>query len=118
MRLPAPAGLLRAFRPAPAVPVTLTSDAAIAASYRAWRRRVLVFSIVGYAAFYLVRKNLGVAMPLMGQELGITKQTFGLFLTLHGVLYGVSKLANGVLADRSNARTFMSVALLGSALLN
>jgi len=38
----------------------------------------------------------------MGQELGITKEKLGLFLTLHGVLYGVSKFANGFLADRSN----------------
>lgn len=74
MRFPTPADLVGAFRPARAVPVTLTTDAAIAASYRAWQKRVLVFSIVGYAAFYFVRKNLGVAMPLMGQELGITNR--------------------------------------------
>ncbi len=80
--------------------------------------RVLIFSIFGYATFYFVRKNLGVAMPFMGKDLGITKENLGLFLTLHGVIYGVSKFANGFLADRANACVFMSTALLASALLN
>ncbi len=96
----------------------LTNPDEVAAKYSYWQRRVLIFSIVGYATFYFVRKNLGIAMPLMGQELGITKEKLGLFLTLHGVLYGVSKFANGFLADRANARAFMAVSLVISALLN
>jgi sugar phosphate permease len=111
-------GLLGIFQPAPPVPVTLTDPAEIAAKYRRWQMRVLIFSIFGYAMFYFVRKNLGVAMPFMGKDLGITKEDLGLFLTLHGVIYGVSKFANGFLADRANACVFMSTALLASALLN
>ncbi len=68
--------------------------------------------------FYFVRKNLPIAMPLMGKELGIGTAGFGLFLTLHGVIYGVSKFTNGFLADRANARVFMASALLASAVLN
>jgi len=96
----------------------LTDPAQIASKYRTWQWRVLLLSLFGYATFYFVRKNLGVAMPFMGKELGITKEQLGLFLTLHGVIYGISKFGNGFLADRANARVFMSVALLGSALLN
>src|SRR6266571_3626435 len=109
---------LRLFEPAPSIPVTLSDPAAIAKKYKLWQLRVLIFSILVYATFYFVRKNLGIAMPLMGKELGITKEKLGLFLTLHGVLYGVSKFANGFLADRANARAFMAVALVISALLN
>jgi OPA family glycerol-3-phosphate transporter-like MFS transporter/OPA family sugar phosphate sensor protein UhpC-like MFS transporter len=54
--------------------------------------------------FYFVRKNLSIAMPVMGQDLGITKTDLGLFLTLHGLIYGVSKFANGIIGDRVNAR--------------
>jgi OPA family glycerol-3-phosphate transporter-like MFS transporter/OPA family sugar phosphate sensor protein UhpC-like MFS transporter len=111
-------GLLRIFRPAPAVAAVAADPAQIAAQYLRWQRRVLVFSILGYATFYFVRKNLGVAMPLMSQALGLNKEKLGLFLTLHGVLYGVSKFLNGFLADRANARAFMAVSLLASALLN
>ena len=111
-------GLLKIFQPSPPAPVTLTDPKEIAEKYRLWQTRVLTFSIIGYATFYLVRKNLGFAKPMMEGQIGLDDQAFGLFLTLNGVLYGVSKFANGFLADRANARTFMVSALIVSALLN
>src|SRR5262249_1924720 len=71
-----------------------------------------------YGAFYFVRKNLSVAMPVMEQQLHIAKSDLGLFLTLHGLLYGVSKFANGILTDRADGRVFMAVGLAASAILN
>ena len=109
---------LRLFEPAPAVGITLTDPAAIQQSYRRWRWRVLFWSIIGYAIFYFVRNNLPVAMPVMEKTLGISKSQLGIFLTLNGVLYGISKLANGFFGDRCNARAFMVIGLLGSAALN
>ena len=111
-------GLLGIFRAAPPLPVYLTDPAQIAAKLRSWQLRVLVLSILGYAAFYFVRNNLPVAMPFMEKDLGISKERLGIFLTLQGVIYGVSKFLNGFLADRANAGVFMSTALLVSALLN
>jgi OPA family glycerol-3-phosphate transporter-like MFS transporter/OPA family sugar phosphate sensor protein UhpC-like MFS transporter len=109
--------LFRLFEPAPpAAPIT--DPATIRASYPRWQRRVLISSIIGYAVFYFVRKNLSIAMPLMERELGISKSGLGLFLTLHGVLYGVSKFANGFFGDRCNARAFMVVGLASSAVMN
>ena len=96
----------------------MTDPQKIAEKYRLWQRRVLIFSIIGYATFYLVRKNLGFAKPIMEKQIGLTDLKFGIFLSLHGVLYGVSKFANGFLADRANARVFMVSALVVSALLN
>lgn len=87
-------------------------------AHRYWRRRILVTTIVGYALYYFVRKNLSVAMPVMESELGIGKSDLGLFLTLHGLLYGVSKFANGVIGDRVNARWFMASGLAICALIN
>ena len=83
-----------------------------------YRPRILFWSIVGYAIFYFVRKNLPVAMPAMEAQLHIGKAQLGMFLTLHGLLYGVSKFANGILGDRFNARWFMAIGLIGSAALN
>jgi OPA family glycerol-3-phosphate transporter-like MFS transporter/OPA family sugar phosphate sensor protein UhpC-like MFS transporter len=109
---------LRIFEPAPPAPVVLTDAAEIRQSYRSWQRKVLFSSIIGYAVFYFVRKNLSVAMPIMEEDLGISKTGLGLFLTLHGVLYGVSKFANGFFADRCNARAFMVIGLAASAVMN
>jgi sugar phosphate permease len=111
-------GLMGIFRPAPPLPVTLTDPAQLAARLRSWQLRVLVLSIFGYATFYFVRNNLPVAMPFMEKDLGITKEKLGIFLTLQGVIYGISKFLNGFLADRANACVFMSTALVASALLN
>lgn len=109
---------LRWFEPAPPIPLITTDPVRLKALHRAWQIRVLVATILGYATFYLVRKNLSIAMPVMEQDLGIQKAQLGMFLTLHGLLYGVSKFVNGILADRSHARTFMVTGLLLSATLN
>ncbi len=110
--------LLSVFAPAPPAEVILQDPAAVKSKYRYWQRRVLISTIVGYAMFYFVRKNLSVAMPEMAKDLGISKVDLGLFLTLHGLLYGVSKFANGFLGDRCNARTFMVAGLILSAIVN
>jgi len=57
-------------------------------------------------------------MPIMEKDLRISKTDLGVFLSLHGVLYGVSKFANGFFADRCNARAFMVIGLAASALMN
>jgi OPA family glycerol-3-phosphate transporter-like MFS transporter/OPA family sugar phosphate sensor protein UhpC-like MFS transporter len=110
--------LLRIFAPAPAVPIRAIDSADISRQYRYWQKRVLLTSIIGYATFYFVRKNLSIAMPVMQSSLGFKKTQLGLFLTLHGLLYGVSKFANGFLGDRANARAFMAFGLAASALMN
>ena len=97
---------------------SLAASPEAAARFRYWQTRTLIASMVGYAAFYFVRKNLSVAMPAMQQDLGITKSDLGLFLTLHGLLYGISKFANGFWGDRANARTFMVTGLVLSAAAN
>lgn len=86
--------------------------------FRYWQTRTIVATMIGYALFYFVRKNLSLAMPAMQADLGITKTDLGLFLTLHGLLYGVSKFANGMIGDRVNARHFMVAGLVLSAACN
>jgi OPA family glycerol-3-phosphate transporter-like MFS transporter/OPA family sugar phosphate sensor protein UhpC-like MFS transporter len=111
-------GLLAIFRPDPPASNIITDPALIESGYSHRRKQVLIASIVGYAMFYFVRKNLSIAMPAINEKLGISKTDLGLFLTLHGVIYGVSKFANGFLGDRCNARVFMAFGLLLSAVMN
>lgn len=97
--------------PRPDATPSLDPDA-ITARFRTWQIRTLVATMFGYAAFYFVRKNLSFAMPAMQSDLGISKADLGIFLTLHGLLYGVSRFVNGMWADRANARYFMVAGLL------
>src|SRR3954454_3069754 len=83
--------LIKPFRAAPPAEVQHTDPQLIARKYRYWQTRVLISSISGYATFSFVRKHLSIAMPFMETGLGIRKSQLGLFLTLHGLLYGVSK---------------------------
>lgn len=86
--------------------------------YRYYQPRILLWSIFGYAMYYFVRKNLSVAMPVMEEQLHISKASLGLFLTMHGLLYGLSKFINGMIGDRVNARIFMAIGLVCSAGMN
>jgi phosphoglycerate transporter family protein len=83
-----------------------------------WQTRTIIGTMIGYAMYYFVRKNLSVAMPAMEEELGIGKPELGIFLTLHGLMYGVSKFANGFIGDRVNARYFMVIGLVICAIIN
>jgi sugar phosphate permease len=90
----------------------------VSADFRYWQKRILYTSLVGYAFFYLVRKNLSFAMPGIKEQLGLTNSDLGLFLTLHGIVYGGSKFINGFVADRVNARWYMVTGLVLSAAMN
>jgi OPA family glycerol-3-phosphate transporter-like MFS transporter/OPA family sugar phosphate sensor protein UhpC-like MFS transporter len=98
--------------------VTLTDPGEIRARFKHWQTRVLFSTIIGYAIFYFVRKNLSVAMPVMAQTLHLNKSVLGTFLTLHGLVYGVSKFGHGFVGDRANARALMVTGIVGSAVLN
>lgn len=103
--------------PLPVEPVDSTPEARKAA-FRQWQKRILLSTMLGYALFYFVRKNLSLAMPAMEQDLGIRKADLGMFLTLHGLIYALSRFVNGWLADRTNARMLMTTGLVLAALTN
>ena len=87
-------------------------------SFQYWQWRVILSTMVGYSVYYFVRMNFSFAMPALGDEYGISNTSFGIILTLVGLIYGVSKFVNGVLSDRTNARWHLSFGLAVCVLLN
>lgn len=87
-------------------------EAETARRFKRGQYRMLATTIVGYTLFYFLRKNLSLAMPGLAQDYGITKTTLGLFLTLHGVVYGLGKFLAGPISDRSRPRFFLMGGLL------
>lgn len=85
-------------------------------SFSYWRTRMLYATIVGYAAFYLVRQNYSMAMPGIMEEFGFSKVDIGWIATTFSIVYGIGKFINGYLSDRSDARYFMSIGLLLSGI--
>ncbi len=86
------------------------------AAYRRLRWQVYIGIFVGYAGYYLVRKNFTLAMPHLIDE-GYSKTELGFVLSGVAIAYGLSKFIMGSISDRSNARTFMAVGLALSALV-
>ena len=83
-----------------------------------WQWRVIISTMVGYSMYYFVRKNFSFAMPALGDEYGITNTSFGVILTLVGLIYGVSKFINGIISDRTNARWHLAIGLGVCLVLN
>ncbi|MBP3236200.1 MAG: MFS transporter [Bacteroidales bacterium] len=87
-------------------------------SFKYWQWRVIISTMIGYSMFYFVRKNFSFAMPMLGKEYGITNTSFGVILSLVGIIYGISKFINGFIADRTNARWHMSLGLAVCVVVN
>jgi MFS transporter, OPA family, glycerol-3-phosphate transporter len=82
--------------------------------YTKLRWQVFMGIFIGYAGYYLVRKNFSLAMPdLLAQ--GYTKTELGFAISGVSIAYGLSKFIMGHISDRSNARIFMSLGLILSA---
>ena len=96
----------------------LFEDSALNRRFMRGQYRMLVTAIIGYTLFYFLRKNLSLAMPGLAQDYGITKTSLGLFLTIHGVVYGLGKFVNGPWCDRSSPRKFMLWGCLAVLALN
>ena len=74
--------------------------------YKKLRLQVFIGAFIGYAGFYLVRKNLSMAIPAMA-PLGFAKTELGFVLGLNAAAYALSKFLMGSVSDRSNARVFL-----------
>lgn len=85
-------------------------------TYKKMRWQVFFGIFVGYAGYYLVRKNFALAMPDLIEQ-GFSKLELGFALSGVAIAYGLSKFLMGNVSDRSDARKFMPIGLLMSGLI-
>jgi len=83
-------------------------------TYIRLRRQVFWGIFIGYAGYYLVRKNFSIAMPYL-EQMGYDKSDLGWALSAVSIAYGISKFVMGTVSDRSNARVFIPLGLILSA---
>ncbi|CAK2672907.1 sn-glycerol 3-phosphate:phosphate antiporter [Vibrio crassostreae] len=93
----------------------LSSDK-IDGTYTRLRWQLFLGIFVGYAGYYLVRKNFSLAMPYLIEQ-GFSRGELGVALAAVSIAYGLSKFLMGSVSDRSNPRYFLSGGLLMSALV-
>ena len=101
------------FNPAPHIKPLPKSE--VDANYTRLRWQSFIGIFVGYAGYYLVRKNFSLVMPDLIKQ-GFTKADLGFALSGVSIAYGLSKFLMGNVSDRSNARLFLSIGLVLSAL--
>ncbi|MGG7078970.1 MFS transporter [Clostridium sardiniense] len=104
------------FKPAPAIP-RLPKER-IPSAYKAYRTRMFLMMFVGYAGYYLVRKNFAIASPFLINNYHFSKTDIGLISTGLAVAYGLGKFVLGSLADRSNVKYFLGFGLLASSIVS
>ena len=84
-------------------------------TYQRLRQQVFLGIFIGYAGYYLVRKNFSLAIPDL-VALGYSKAELGFALSGVSIAYGLSKFFMGNLSDRSDARKFITCGLVFSSL--
>ena len=99
------------------------------AKYKKLRWQVFIGIFIGYAGFYIVRKNFSMAMPFLSGD-GIFNRVdhlltgvpsfsdtdLGIVLSMNAFAYGFSKFVMASISDRSNARRFLPLGLILAAL--
>ncbi|MDG6808776.1 phosphoglycerate transporter protein PgtP [Glaesserella parasuis] len=104
---------LKASAPAPRIESSRTD-----AEYCKLRWQVFAGVFIGYAAYYLIRKNFSLAIPYLIDEYGFSKADLGTVAVALSLAYGFSKFIMGNVSDRSNPKYFITIGLLGSAIIS
>jgi OPA family glycerol-3-phosphate transporter-like MFS transporter len=99
--------------------VTTAPASTVDREYRRHRRSVYAGIFGGYAAYYLVRNNLALAIPdILREYPQHSKADLGWALTGLSIAYGVSKFLMGSVSDRANPKYFLPLGLvLSSAII-
>lgn len=95
----------------------LMSQSAQKIAYARYRKEVFMSIFLGYAGYYLVRKNLALVAPELADRYHYDMRQIGLMMGAISFSYGLSKFLMGTVSDRSNAKTFLSFGLFFSALI-
>lgn len=97
----------------PALSVERLPEERIDPEYRRLRLQVFIGIFIGYAAYYLVRKNFSLAIPdILKDYPQYSKAQLGSVMTGLSIAYGFSKFLMGSVSDRSNPRYFLPLGLL------
>lgn len=99
--------------PKPSAPI---EGSKVDKEYKSMRLKVFLGAFLGYAGYYLVRKNLSLAAPDMIGEGILDAAKVGLAMSGVSIAYAFSKFIMGGVSDRSDSRKFLCVGLILSAL--
>lgn len=105
------------FKESPDLPVTMSKQE-IDKVYPRMRLQMFLSCFLAYIVFYLCRKNISAALPIMGSTLHYSNTQLGIIGTTLYITYSIGKFTNGMIADKASLRKFLPTALLISVISN
>lgn len=84
------------------------------------KRRGINWMTLGltYAAMYMARYNFGFANKQLSDTFGFSKTEIGTIITISTLIYGISAIFNGPIADRWGGRRAMITGAIGACIFN
>ncbi|MEX0799384.1 MAG: MFS transporter, partial [Bacteriovoracaceae bacterium] len=83
-----------------------------------WRLGAFWVCLIGYIGYYLCRKNLSAAFPLMEEAFGYTNSQLGMIAFYSELAYAAGKFINGPLADRVGGKKIFLIGMFGAIASN
>lgn len=83
-----------------------------------WQRSTFWVCLIGYIGYYLCRKNLSAAFPLMSHEFGYTNSELGIIALYSEFAYAIGKFINGPLGDKIGGKKIFLTGMIGAIIMN
>tara|TARA_B100000749_G_scaffold280707_1_gene278190 strand:+ start:123080 stop:124408 length:1329 start_codon:yes stop_codon:yes gene_type:complete len=83
-----------------------------------WQLSTFAVMLFGYVGYYLCRKNITAALPLLAEAFDYSKTDLGKIGSVALIVYGVGKLINGPLGDKVGGRKVFLIGMIGSIFAN
>lgn len=85
---------------------------------RRWQLSTYSVMLFGYIGYYLCRKNITSALPLIAEEFNYSKTDLGKIGSIALIVYGVGKLINGPLGDKIGGKKIFLIGMVGAIISN
>ncbi len=83
-----------------------------------WQLSTFWVCLIGYVGYYLCRKNLSAAIPLISSEFGYTNSELGLIALYGEISYAIGKFINGPLGDKVGGKKIFLLGMIGAIIAN
>ena len=83
-----------------------------------WRISTFWVCLIGYIGYYICRKNLSAAVPLLSEEFNYTNAELGLIALYSEMAYALGKFINGPLGDKVGGKKIFLAGMLGAIICN
>jgi len=83
-----------------------------------WRTSTFFVCLFGYVGYYLCRKNLSAAFPLLSEAFNFSNSDLGLIALYSEIAYALGKFINGGLGDKIGGKKIFLIGMLGAIVCN